>query len=378
MKPSSAISLIVLTGAAAFLIGSRTSGGSDGARSGNLETNTRTSPARAVARATPTADDRSTRKPQTGSHALSNEEAGLLSPDQRVALMKKAAVLADPGRQAEVLCWLISAMTPDELTETTKALLDAQRRGNGWSQAVWNSLWTRWGNVDPAACLALSAKGMGMNTSEDYRYLMSGWLDADPQAALAWAMQPGHDPQAAAAAAFAITRSAKGDLKQMESAILAVSGNEATAKACLHDYFDLAISSDNPRTPAALYDEIDPSLRAAAWPVVLERLAYTDPQEAAAWLGKHAADPGQDYRVAYRLIESLSRMDPEGTAEWAVGLPLSNISNGEPVDAHPAGIAIHAWISRDRAAAGKWILSQPEGIPWVSYFRSQFEGKTTE
>ncbi len=374
MKPQSAISLIVLTGAAAYLIGSRTSGGSDGARPGNLETNTRTSPARV----TPAADDRPAHKAKTGSQTLSNEKAGLLSPDQRLALMKKAAVLADPGRQAEVLCGLISAMTPDELTETTKALLDAQRRGNGWSQAVWNSLWTRWGNVDPAACLALSAAGRGMNTSEDYRYLMSGWLDTDPQAALAWAMQPGHDPQAAAAAAFAITRSAKGDLKQMESAILAISGNEATAKACLHDYFDLAISSDHPRTPAALYDEIAPSLRAAAWPVVLERLAYTDPQEAANWLGEHAADPGRDYQVAYRLVDSLSRIDPEGTAAWAVGLPLSNISNGDPLEAHPARIAITAWLSRDRAAARAWILSQPEGIPWVSHFRSQFEGRKTE
>lgn len=378
MKTPSAVALITLASAAAFLIGDRTSGRGDGTHAGNLEINTRTSPARTADRAPATASGKPSDKAKTVSQSLSPEKAGLLSPDQRITLMKKAAVLADPGRQAEVLCGLISAMTPDELTETTKALLDAQRRGNGWSQAVWNSLWTRWGNVDPAACLALSAKGAAMNTSEDYRYLMSGWLDTDPQAALAWAMQPGHDSQTAAAAAFAITRSAKGDLKQMESAILAISGNEATAKACLHDYFDLAISSDHPRTPAALYDEIAPSLRAAAWPVVLERLAYTDPQEAAAWLGEHAADPGRDYQVAYRLVESLSRIDPEGTAAWAVGLPLSDISNGDPLEAHPARIAITAWLSRDRAAARAWILSQPEGIPWISHFRSQFEGQKSE
>lgn len=378
MQTSSALCLSFSAGVAAFLIGKWTSGAEDAGLPRGTEMNTRTSSIRATSRATPTADVRLAQGSKPGGQTVSNEMAGLLNPDQRITLMKKAAILADPGTQAEILCGLISAMTPDELTETTKVLLDAQRRGNDWSQAVWNSLWTRWGNVDPAACLAFFATGAVMNTTEDYRHLMSGWLDTDPQAALAWAMQPGHDPQTAAAVAFAITSSARGDLKQMESAILGISGNEAIAKACLHDYFDLAISSGHLRTATTLYDEIAPSLRAAAWPVVLERLAYTDPQEAATWLEMHATDPGRDYRVAYRLVESLSRSDPERAADWAIRLPQAHPSEAEPLDAHPGIIAIYGWMNRDHAAAVTWLRRQPESSPWISFFSSELGHKKTE
>lgn len=95
---------------------------------------------------------------------LTAEKAGALTSEEGVALMKKAALLADPETQADILCGLISAMTQDELTAATQTLLDAQNRGNAWSQEVWNALWTQWGRVNA----------------------VSQWRAIGPAAAIAW------------------------------------------------------------------------------------------------------------------------------------------------------------------------------------------------
>lgn len=374
MKPTSAFSLILLTGIAAFLLGSRTSAGNSRSDSGKI--NTRTTSSRAATPGVEKDKEDSSVKARSGRDVLSAGTAGRLSAAERIALLKKAAVLGDAAKQADILCGLISVMTEGELLESTKTLLEVQRRGNVWSPAVWDTLWTQWGRVNAEGCLALSKTGEGypgwnglngLNTPNDYRCMMAGWMEANPEAALAWARKPKDNMREATAAAFAITSSAKGDLKQMEAAITAVSADTETTKACLTDYLDLAVSSGDHPSTAAVYDTISPSLKAAAWPMVMERLAYTDPQSAAAWLAKHAADPGSDYRSTYRLVSGLSRSDPEGTAKWAAALPVSE-SNTDPRDPrsiHPAVRAINGWMSRDPVAAEAWVKTLPPTTPWL-------------
>ena len=263
-------------------------------------------------------------------------------------------------------------MTREELIEATKVLLAAQHRGNSWSQAVWDTLWTQWGRVNAEACLALSKEKSdsswngfkGLNTPEDYRCLMAGWLETHPDAAMEWARQAKDNLREATGAALAITSSAKGDLKQMESAILSVASDKMTSQACLHDYFDLAASTGDRPLPSAVYERLDPRLRAAAWPVVMERLSYTDPQLAATWLEKHAGDPGCNYGAAHRLVNEMAQNDPAGTAKWAAGLPVLRDENGDSQSPHPAVIAVSQWRRIDRAAADAWVMTQPDSILW--------------
>ena len=381
MKTPFALLFIAVVSIASFLMGRGNPAGE--MRPGTSEINTRTHPAEAGTTATP---DRSPKvKPRKGPDVLPAGKANLLTSAEKIALLKRATLLADPEKQADILCGLISAMTRDELTEATKTLLEVQRRGNGWSQEVWDTLWTQWGRVDAEACLALSKTGEGypgwnglngLNTPNDYRCLMAGWLDTHPEAALAWARQPKDDLREATGAAFAITSSAKGDLEQMESAILSVAGNKLTAQACFQDLFDLAISVGE--RPSVVYDRLDPALREAAWPVVLERLTYTDPHLAATWLTKHAGDPGCDYGAAGRLIDSLAEADPAGTAEWAAGLPVSGGGQPDADRHHPAAIAINRWLNMDPASANKWLRAQPPNSPWLSRIRPQLEDIRTE
>jgi hypothetical protein len=297
---------------------------------------------------------------------LAVEDAARLTSEERIALLKTASVLGDPEKQADILCGLISAMNEEELLECTRTLLDAQRKGNAWSQEVWNTLWTQWGRVNPEACLALSKTGErypgwnglnGLNTYNDYRCLMAGWLDARPDAAMAWAHEAKDNRSEAAGAAFAITHSANGDLGKMEAAILAVSSDKLTARACFRDYFDLAVAAEDKPLPSAVYDRLNPALREAAWSETMERMAYTDPREAAAWLTKHAGDPGCDYSELTQFVSSLAGEDPAGTAQWAIALPVVN-----PQAGHPAALAFSRWMQADPAAAGAWLESQPEDV----------------
>ncbi len=353
MKTTSAFALIVLAGGAAFFLGGWTSPARSSERFEKSNTRVTSS---SVGRTIAEKVDASART-KTARDVLTVEKAASLTPEERIALLKKAAALGDPNRQADILCGLISAMGESELTAATAALMRAQQYGNDWSQAVWNTLWTQWGTVAPQACLALSAEGEGLNTSEDYRCMMVGWMSVDPEAALAWAKQPDHDSRAAAAAAVAITRGTMGDLKKMETAIAALSPDGETAKACLHDYFDIALAADGGSGLSGLYEKISPALRTASWPVVMQRLAYTDPQQAADWLTKHAGEPGSDYSVASRLVNAMAQKDPEKTAKWAVGLPVFNIYS-----IHPGFTAISRWQKVDPVAATAWLKTQPPGL----------------
>lgn len=365
MKTWSAVALIALIGIAAYWLGGAGPGWQ--ARPAAPAINTRTAPAQPAVAATTIAA--SGARGRIGSDVLSTGSAGKMTPAERIALLKKAALLADTGKQSDILCGLISAMTQDELIESTQVLLDAQYRGNAWSQEVWNSLWTQWGRVGAVACLELSKQSSdnktwngfkGLNTTNDYRCLMAGWLETHPEEAIAWAKQDKPDIRSAVGAAYAITSSANGDLKQMESAILGIAGNKLTARACFEDYFDLAATSADKQSPAQIYDRLAPALQSAAWPTVAERLAQTDTGAAASWLKDHAGDPGYDARAANGLIHRLAEKNPEETVQLAVGLPASN---GQM---HPATIAVRGWLEQDPDAAKAWLRAQPADAPWVT------------
>lgn len=370
MKAPLALLFVALVGAAAFFLGR----GKPGAPPAPAPepVNTRTVSSAASKGTLPTA---LVVKPRFGPDVLSTETAGKMTPEERVALLKKASVLADPEKQADILVGLISVMTQEELLEGTKALLDAQRRGNEWSQEVWNALWTQWGRVNAEACLALSKTGErhpdwnglnGLNTSNDYRCLMAGWLEAHPEKAMAWAREPKDATREAAGAAFAITSSAQGDLERMHDAILSVSGNELTMQACLQDYFDLANSEG--KRPSEIYEGMDSKLRSAAWPQVMWRLSQGDVATAAEFFAKHGNDPGRNEEASYSLVGALAEKDPEATVNWAIGLSFPSSEVSESYYGHPAAFAIVRWMNQDPVAAQEWLRSQPSDSPWKRQF----------
>lgn len=282
---------------------------------------------------------------------MSTEQAVLLTSKERLAALADGAAIYQSGNQVVVLCGLISALTKDEMREAMAILGGVQDRGNFQTQEVWDTLWKQWGRVDPMGCIADFGEDARSKSRKDARNVMAGWLETNADAALAWAMEPKTAPLQAAAAALAITNNANGDLNQLQSAIRALPADSPTARECLNDYFDLASLTGKDPSAADIYDELDPALQAAAWPVAMRRLALADPQQAATWLEKHASDPGADYSSTSGFVQELAMQDPAGTAKWAMNLPgvLEKGTNNNPLI-----IVISQWAEIDPEAAKAW------------------------
>jgi hypothetical protein len=210
-------------------------------------------------------------------------------------------------------------------------------------------------------CIEYFAANSGTKTRSDARFLMEGWLEMDPDAALAWARQPKESRLDSAAAAMAITWDSGGDPKRLQAELLSMPTDSPVIRECLLDYFDLASLDKDSPSAAEIHDNLPPALQQAAWSVTLQRLTYTKPEAAKDWLEKHAGDPGQDYNDAGRLVEELCRRDIAGTAKWAAGLPPP-----QGPYRHPAEQAINIWLRADREAASAWLATLPADSPWAS------------
>ena len=366
MKTPVSLTLIAVIGIAAFLAGNRSAGGNHDEKGTAPSPGNHTASSRSGTKHSSSADRNAARRDRTRivTDELTIDDAQKLTPEERRTLLNKAALLSDPTKQAKILCGLIAAMSKDELKDTTRTLMQIQSRGNEWSQAVWNELWTQWGRTDPQGCLELSAEGDGLVTGEDYRRMMHGWLETDAASALEWANRSGLNERESVAAAFAISSGAGSDLGRLQSAILAIPDNPTTARTALHDYFDLALASGEDTDISIIYSQMEPALQQVAWPVMVQRLAYTDPEQAVAWLKDHATEQGRDYRSLSNSFHRMAMKDPAGMASWAALLPVAQKGDPDANAPHPAVLATHYWMQRDPKAASAWLKTQPAGTPW--------------
>lgn len=291
---------------------------------------------------------------------LSEASARRMSPKERLDILAKGALVFDGTKQADMLCGLLGAMTAEEMPRAMDLLAAAQDGGNACAQEVWDTLWTQWGRVDPAACIQYFAKHPDSKSRSDARFMMQGWLEADPEAALAWAKQPKETRLDVAAAAMAITWNSGGDAEGLKAALLSMPADSPVTRDCLQDYFDFASLAKDSPTATEIHDQLPDALKQAAWPVTMYRLSYTNPEAAKDWLVQHAGDPGRDYSGTYRLVEELGRKDPEGTAKWAATLPPA--LNGED---HPMSYALGMWIHKSPDEAQAWLNSQGGNLPWT-------------
>lgn len=364
MKPTTTLALAVCIGAAAFLMGrwnAREAAGRDGRSLDAGPISVRERPSRPVRDAGEVAGPLTT----AVCGGISAEKAARLSSAERMALLVNGAMVYNSGNQTAVLCDLISTFSKEEIREAARLFSEVEKRGNFQTREVWDSLWKQWGRVDPVGCLASAGRDAIARSSGDARNVMAGWLETDAAGALAWAKGPKRGQLEAAAAAFAITQSTNGDINRLDSAIRALPSDGLTRQECLEDYFDLASLAGEDQSVPAIYDQLDPSLRAVAWPVAMQRLTYGDPQEAVSWLQNHAGDPGRDYGVVERLIDELAEKDPAGTLKWAVELPAPLIGDPFAEQSHPALMVMRKWQQQDPAAAAAWLKTQPPDAPWA-------------
>jgi hypothetical protein len=365
MKPAPVLTLGAAAVITAFLLGRWTAPAADNTKNEATD-NGKLSRIQRPRGESASAPVKSAAERSAGMNRYSEQSARRMTSQQRLDLLGKGALVFDSNKQAEMLCGVINALTKEEMQEAMRLLAEAQDGGNACAQVVWDTLWKQWGRVDPVECVKYINETSGTKSRTDARHVMEGWLEANPEAALAWAKDAKNTRLDGAAAAMAMTWNAGGDLKQLEEAILARPPGDMAAKDCLWDYFDLSsLATDSP-TAAQVYEKLPPALQESAWSVTLQRLTYTDPQAGKDWLEQHAGDPGHNYQETQRLVFGLSRQDAEGTAKWAARLPVT-----DGPGPHPAAIAIGQWLRSDPPAAKAWIATLPADSPWAGTFTNE-------
>ncbi|RYD68733.1 MAG: hypothetical protein EOP83_00070 [Verrucomicrobiaceae bacterium] len=340
------------------------------------------------------ADQQSKQVSFVSDHALTVEEARALTSEERMALITRGGMSWNSGNQIALMDGVIAALTKDEIGPATEILGGIQNRGNFQTQEVWNALWTQWGRVNPTKALEFFADDHSGKSKSDARHMMTGWLEADPLAAFAWAKQPKRSDLEAAAAALAITRNANGDPKRMEASILALPadnpvdgtlilqgspratdfvaqpGYNQTRSACLQDYFDLVSMVGDGQDAAKTYDQLPPALQSSGWSVALQRMILQDPQVAAEWLTTHASDPGYDNPLTLSLAVDMANQDPGAAMAWATKMPGLNESGPGTGKIHPAQAALGTWLNDDPEAASAWLRSNAADAAWAKEFRT--------
>jgi hypothetical protein len=369
MKPTAIISIVACTGIAAFLIGKMSSSPADPAAKGSSEAETPTDSSRKsrefVESGKESGRERSQRPPVETKQTTPVIDATKMTREERLSLLGKAAVVSNNGDHVEKMLAVIAALQPGEMKDAVNLIGNAQTNGNFQAPQVWTAMWYQWGKVDPLECFARfraipSGKGPG-----DARNTMRGWLETDPQAALAWAKQPDRTPLEASAAAMALAHAANGDPSKLQADLQSMPEGNAR-KLGIRELYDMEVMKDGGRGAAQIYDSFPESMKADAWGPTAKLLATTDQAAAKEWVTQHAGEPGTDYLTTLPMVRSLAKKDPEGTAKWALNLPANDISpdkmDGPP---HPVIEATFQWVQQDAAAAETWLRGLPEEQKWT-------------
>lgn len=375
MKITQVIALGVTVGIIAFLVGRWNAGSSlaeemISARPNTVTTSRSSSKVIRETRVHRKQPSRSSIEPMT------LDEARLLSSEQRMQLIANGGRVFGSRNQIAALTNIIGALTKDEMKQAADTLGEIQDRGNFQTQEVWDTLWKQWGRVDPVVCLAFFGSSAVSKSNADARNVMAGWLETDPDAALAWANEPKKSALEASAAALAITNAANGNLKQMENAIAALPAESPLVRRqCLRDYFDAAILSEENATPATIYESTPPAMRQDAWPVALNRMTLQDPKAAAKWFEQNLGSADWNSGATHQLVYELSNRDPVAAIQWVEELSGGLSANSSPGSQERLlGTAYNYWMQRDPEAARAWLRTQAADSPLSTRFNETPDG----
>jgi hypothetical protein len=377
MKPTAILAIVACTAVAAFLVG-RMGKEKDDVRKSSRDGAVAASRSAGRSLVETRADRPGKRppapQPEAASGVVTLEQARSMTREERLAMIEKGAKLAGGTAQKDLILGVIGALQAGEMRDAVDLIGKAQRNGNYQAPEVWAAMWTQWGKVAPEDCFARfreRPEGKGRN---DVRNTMRGWLETAPASALAWAKQPDRTPLEASAAALAISHGAQGDAAKLQATILDLPEG-VLRKETLKDLYDMEGMKDGGRSPAVIYTEMPETLKADAWSVTAQRLAFSDQEAAKSWITEHAGEPGTDYGATQRMVMDLANGDAAAATKWAVDLPgLPNAEGEYPAfGIHPVAIAGSRWLQVDPEGFKTWLATQPQDQVWVKRFHTVIE-----
>jgi hypothetical protein len=308
--------------------------------------------------------------------AAGSQEA--LAEQTRMALGSRAGSTADPRHEAMVgraaAAMLIGSdarrhraflaaldeMKPEDANAVHRLLASSMDHGVLYENE-WEAFWTRWGEIDGAAAMALTLSLTHEAVPKDVRRIMRGWGATDPEAAARWLEE--HQE------------------KQFDDALVGLTDGYAARD--LHGATALALNaapSGDPQLPRLMETLSEQALRQGRAPALLAwfeqlprsgepegaravavghvswRLTRMNTDKAMEWVGQQSSAPWRSDRVIAELADKVSERDPAKAAEWLQSLPPAKDGS------YPGlGAVVQRWSRTDPLALEKWMKEGAAG-----------------
>ncbi len=280
-----------------------------------------------------------------------------LSADMMGRAISEAIRETDPIKSQLLFGRLMAALTPEN---AAAAMAMIRENAVGFESMRYMSMFAyAWGGVDPAAAMeALAGSGergdrggrMGQGTA------LTGWAAKDPTAAMAW-MESFEGGNKEDLTQSLISGLAKSDLAAAQKYAGALEDKDERSRASQTLAREMIRSGGVDKAAAWLATLTDPSMKAGAFDSVAQQMMRSDPEQAADFIRKNAAE---DFArgAAASMAENLSRRDVQQGLAFAASLP-------DQAQARAYGEVINQWMERNDGAetvqASEYVNNMPPG-----------------
>ncbi len=257
--------------------------------------------------------------------------------------------IRDPNQISRRLAFskLLEAMTAENAEQIRAQLVDL-----GAEPEQWRDFNYSWGALAGQDAFAAAAK----TKEQDLNDTLTGWAAANPKAAMAALdnLPPELENQRGELTRSVIAGLADSDRALAAEMVLRLSheGNK-DAPGLMELVARETLRAEGTATASRWSESLpDGPLKGAAMNLIADEFSRRDPEAAAAWAQRHAAE---DYaaRAIGRIGGQWALQNPQAAVGWLESLPAGN--------GQTAGMtaAFNHWEDRDPVAAGNYLLSMP-------------------
>jgi hypothetical protein len=275
---------------------------------------------------------------------------------------RTALSLANPARRKRAFFAFLDSMTAAQAPGVERLIFELNRQGIDLNEE-WYAFIERWGEVDPAAALALmktkrdAGEFEGMIQSSEAR-IFAGWSSVDPGAASQW-LDSGPDGETKEALwATLIDGLAGKDLAAATALAVERTTPESRGhKGAMERLAEQAVRQGGVEGMHAWFASLPEASRRDASSHVHWRNMQASMEIGAAWLAEQATSPWRKDHSIRELAGIWSSRDPAAATRWTASLPP-----GEPgPDAYP-GLrnSIATWTAKNPEEVSAWLVAQQD------------------
>ena len=290
---------------------------------------------------------------------------------------------SDPLKRMSMLTDAFSKLTKENILDGM-ALLESLPDGQ-LKQQLRTLLLNTWGKLDGPAAMEYVLNNQGENPGgrglgggfgigrgrggdrfgsniRDTTAVMSGWAEADPQAAVAWATENGSTERGRNTMLFSALQGwantdIEGAINYAMTQTTETTGDSGRGGrgGGMENFLINRYVNDNPQAAAQwALSQPDPGVRNDAVGSIARSLANDSPEEAAQW-AESISDPVAKAEALQGTASGWARENPQAALDWAFNIEDPDTSN-EAVES-----ALSTWVRADPFSASDYVINMDAG-----------------